>query len=341
MKMDWRDMMLRRLLAILPLLALLLCTATLAGAADGYWSIIQLPETGADPQINNSGEIVWDSGTGQIYSSVRGQLSASGTAPHLANSGEVVYAEYFGGPNWDLVSTTRGRLTTGGIIDINASGFGVNALGEVVFAITTNGYAQIYSTVRGQITTDAANHWSPCINDHGEIVWNQYGASTALAVSSTRGSLGPCYFLQGLNNSGDYCYSDFAAATNQPGYTTYPHIFSSLHGVIINDSAQYQFEGDLNDAGTIVWSGSDGLYEGQWYPTPVLSQTSLFGLRYVTWPTNNNGSDFHVQYTTNLAQPNWQAMTGPVNTIGTNFYKPLFSDIVVTNIFFRLSNTAP
>src|SRR4051794_10243120 len=76
-----------------------------------------------------------------------------GENPHISNSGEIVYAEWFGGPAWDLVSSTRGRLTYGSIIDINESDFDVNASGKVVYATRdTNNTLQVYSTVRGQLT---------------------------------------------------------------------------------------------------------------------------------------------------------------------------------------------
>jgi hypothetical protein len=166
--------------------------------ADGYWSISQLPiQNVLAPVINDSGEVVWflNSGGG-IYSSTRGQLAMSGLFPHLANSGEVVYEDYFGAAigMYDLVSTTRGRLTFGGTIDVNST-FDVNSSGEVVYVKKdAAGYNQIFSTVRGQITFDATDHYTPCINDNGEIVWGQYipgvGSRT---VSTTRGILPESY----------------------------------------------------------------------------------------------------------------------------------------------------
>ena len=68
-------------------------------AQAGGYLVTQLAITNAThPSINNPGEVVWavQNGVG-IYSSVRGQLSATGVSPHLANSGEVVYADSFGG----------------------------------------------------------------------------------------------------------------------------------------------------------------------------------------------------------------------------------------------------
>ena len=247
-------------------LTMLVLQANVTVADDGHWVITELPYQNAEyPAINNSGEIVWSGAGGGIFSNVREELSASGVNPHLANSGEVVYADWFGGPYWDLVSTTRGRLTQGGIIDINTSDFDVNATGEMVYVINdTNGYTQVYSTVGGQITFDATDHYNPCINDHGEIVWNQYvDGNGAMAISSTRGTLpGLCPFLCDLNNAGDFCFS--GNIENPPGYYTFPHIFSSAHGVIINDPSQYQWNGGINDAGTIVWLGHEGLFEAKW-----------------------------------------------------------------------------
>jgi hypothetical protein len=164
--------------------------ARVVAGAGGYL-ITQLAITNAaHPSINNQGEVVWavQYGTG-IYSSVRGQLSASGVSPHLANSDEVVYADSFAGAGMDLVSITRGRLTYGGIIQLGFSDFNVNASGKVVYAAPdTNNNQQVYSIVRGQITFDPVDHYNPCINDLGEIIWDRFGAGPML-VSSTRGPL--------------------------------------------------------------------------------------------------------------------------------------------------------
>ena len=223
-------------------------------ADTGSWSITQLPFANAQhPSINNAGEVVWavQNSTG-IVSSVRGQLSASGVSPHLANSGEVVYADTFGGTGMDLVSTTRGRLTHGGIIELGFSDFGVNTHGEVVYCALTNGNWQVFSTVRGQITFDAVDRYNPCINDLGEIIWNQYGAAPNL-ISSTRGPLPGYYpFVLGLNNLEEFCYDADLVSSN---LSTSPHIFSNLHGVVINDIEQFQWGGGINDAGTMVWTG--------------------------------------------------------------------------------------
>ena len=266
-------------------------------AQEGYWKISQLSISNVlEPVINNSGELVWFLNLdGGIFSSVRGKLADSGVYPHLANSGEVVYADWFGGPGWDLVSTTRGRLTYGNIIDVNTSRFDVNASGEVVYVLSdTNNNKQIFSTVRGQVTFDPADHVNPCINDSGEIAWNQYTNGGTAVVSSTRGVFFGNYpGLLDLNNVGDFCFD--GNLEGPPGNYSYPHIFSSKHGVIINDTNQFQWGGGINDAGDIVWyapvepgSPTWYVYEAEWIQVdttaPVIKR--ITANPNVLWPPN-------------------------------------------------------
>ena len=259
--------------------------------ADGFWSITQLPIQNVHaPVINNSGEVVWYLDASGIYSSTRGHLATSGLKPHLANSGEVVYEDYFGTAigMYDLVSTTRGRLTFGGAIGVNST-YDVNSSGEIVYMQQdASGNNQIFSTTRGQITFDDANHYAPCINDYGEIIWGQYIAGVgSVTVSSTRGVLPENYgfYPYDLNNPGDICF-DGSLVSPTAGYTS-PHIFSSTHGPLINNADLYQWDGGMNDAGAIVWdapvqpgSSTWYVYEGQWVvPEPSsLALVSLGGL---------------------------------------------------------------
>ena len=279
------------------------CLAMTSATAQGeHWNITQLPiSPGLEPSINNSNEVVWalDGDLG-IYSSVRGKLADSGFYPHLANSGEVVYAARLGGPGWDLKSTTRGRLTEGGIIDVNASGFDVNALGEAVYAAKdTNDDMQIFSTIQGQLTFEAGTHVNPCINDYGEIIWAQYAGGPAQLVSSTRGIIPGNYPLPlALKNSGEICYSGYLEGP--PGNYSFPHIFSSVHGAVINDHEQFQWQGSMNDAGTIVYLAPDSpgsltwhIYKAEWVEadttSPVIMQ--IIATPNVLWPRHNQMID--------------------------------------------------
>ena len=314
-------------------------------AQEGAYAIVQLPITNAvHPSIDNAGEVVWalQNGSG-IFSSTRGQLETSGVSPHIANSGEVVYADSFGGPGLDLVSTTRGRLTRGGIITLGFSDFGVNASGEVVYvAPDTDNNQQVFSTVRGQVTFDQVDHYNPCINDLGEILWNRYGAGPGL-VSSTRGPL-PGYYpmVYGLNNYEEFCYE---GNLDSGGLSTSPHLFSSLHGVVLNDAFQFQFGGGINDAGTVVWSAQTAtsgstqfIFQATWVPSPVLTLTRTPALT-LKWP--KNASAYHVQYATNLALPtDWQRLSGNPTTNAGNLQQPVGQSLG-SRAFFRLSTALP
>jgi hypothetical protein len=309
-----------------------------ATAADGVWVITNLDQYGGSPSINNSNEIVWQGPAGGIFSSKRGQISPSGFRPRIANSGEIVYADSFEGSSWDLVSTTRGRLTQGGIININYSGFDVNTNGEVVYATQdTNGQFQVYSTVRGQITFDPNDHYNPCINDHGEIAWNEFieGGGT-MAISSTRGVLGFCPLLTGLNNFGDYCYLNSLEDPPGSGNYTYPHFFTSLHGAVINDPNQYQTIGGINDQGMAVWDGFGSPYEGVWEPNLFMVADSN-GLA-LEWSTN--AARFYPQFATNCpAGVAWHTMPGVPLTNGGSFHLNIECNLG-TSAFFRLSDAS-
>lgn len=340
---SWRE---RRILCWLLVLTALGCFFHAKVQADaGSYLITQLAITNADhPSINNSGEVVWSvQNSNGVYSSARGELSTTGVSPHLANSGEVVYADTFEGPGMDLVSTAHGRLTFGGLIQLGFSDFGVNASGEVVYVVPTNGNQQVFSTVRGQITFDAVDHYNPCINDQGEILWNRYGEGPGL-VSSTRGPL-PGYYplIYGVNNLDEFCYEGVLYDGN---LSTSPHLFSNLHGAVVNDVDQYQWGGGINDAGTLVWAAPANsssptweIFEATWISSPALTVVSgNFGLA-LEWPTN--ASAFHVQYAPSLAPAIvWLRLSSPVTTNSGNFFQGITPSAGGTE-FFRLSNSAP
>jgi len=97
--------------------------------------------------------------------------------------------------------------------------------------------------------------------------------------------------LADLNNRGDFCHTD--NLEGPPGWFTWPHIFSSTHGVLIDDSNQYQWNGSINDAGTIVWAGIDHygpgtqvLYQATWISTDTNAPQilRLTANPHVLWP---------------------------------------------------------
>jgi hypothetical protein len=317
-------------------------------ASDGHYSIVQLSFTtnATHPSINNAGEIVWSLQNGHgIFSSARGRLAATGVSPHISNSGEVVYADLFETNGLDLASTTRGRLTFGGLIDLGYSDFGVNSNGEAVYVTLTNGNYQLFSTSRGQLTFDPFDNFNPCVNDRGEIIWTRFGPNSGL-VSSTRGLLPGDYpTAYGLNNNDEFCYQNNLTISN---FSTGPHLFSSLHGVVINDIYQSQFWGGINDDGILVWQAQNPtnyeqfVYEAAWVPDPVLALATTAGLA-LEWSTNAGAGvgAFHAQYATNLAPPvACRGLGGSPTTISSNFHLAVGPNLG-NALFFRLSTGAP
>jgi hypothetical protein len=66
-----------------------------------------------------------------------------------------------------------------------------------------------------------------------------------------------------LNNSGEFCFS--GSLEGPPGNYSSPHIFSSAHGVIINDPEQFQWDGSITDAGIILWTAPERPGSRTWY----------------------------------------------------------------------------
>ena len=130
--------------------------------------------------INDLGEMVWsqyDPATGyyQLYSSARGQLT-SDLSPHdmpsVNNRGDVVWVRknYFEleGPIYGIIGGQQTQLST-----TSGDHPSINDNMEIVWSQWNNGRQQIYSNKRGYLTTDFADHWSPSINNAGDVVWTQ------------------------------------------------------------------------------------------------------------------------------------------------------------------------
>src|SRR6185369_11070918 len=110
--------------------------------------------------MNDTGEVVWvQSGGpegGRIYSSRRGLLrSFPGICyqPSINNPGDVIWQESPGNGTWQFLklaagSTTPVMVTTA----VPQDAYAINDLGEVVWTQDVDGYQQIISSVRGQLT---------------------------------------------------------------------------------------------------------------------------------------------------------------------------------------------
>lgn len=72
---------------------------------------------------------------------------------------------------------------------------------------------------------------------------------------------------------------------------------------------------------------------------PVLAIANTAPTCDLNWSTNATG--FHVQYTTNLAAPNWLALVGGTTTNGAFIHQTVNPATLGSRANFRLSNTAP
>jgi hypothetical protein len=245
-------------------------------AQASYYEVTQMTSGsgGKDyARINNAGEIVWSGGSGGVYSSVRGYIGP-GIEPSISNTGEIVWLAS-DTQGRDLYSSTRGRLTFDGGLEVNSGQPDINASGEAVYIQKTGSYDQVWSTVLGQVTSDSTDHSYPCINDLGEILWSQKDTHGNHQVfSSTRGQLtfdsSSYQQCMDLNNNGEYSYTDSYGKSS-------PHIFSSAQGIIIPDSTVFQWGGGMDDAGRIVFTA---------YPTGESPQNQVFMATLVPEPAS-------------------------------------------------------
>jgi hypothetical protein len=134
------------------------------------------------------------------------------------------------------------------------------------------------------------NHFDPCINDKGEIIWLSYVSGIGMVItSSTRGILAiPRGFAPvDLNNFGEL-YLD-GSLEGPPGNYTSPHVFSSTHGVIINDPERDQWDGGMNDQGEFVWTEFNRVFKAEWITIDETTpQINLIAASSGSiWPPNN------------------------------------------------------
>lgn len=175
--------------------------------------------SGQDPyygshRINGSGEVVWASGGGRVYSLTRGYLSSPPTGSDhdlaLNNAGEVVYRAYrWVSPIFSIQSTVQGVLASadssnlrypeindaGEVVWVDGSNVCSSTRGIIRSATNLDSYVainnhgdvvwaedrQVYSSARGKLTSDPVFKSRPDINDRGDVVWNNADGSIGLA----------------------------------------------------------------------------------------------------------------------------------------------------------------
>jgi len=218
-----------------------------------------------DPDINDSGEIIWRFGDGLfgengIWSNVRGLIYSGQRVQdpyydthRINNTGEIVWnrAIYLSGRRVEEVwSNTRGRLTYSPEDTYNRE-LAINDLGEVVYqsyssAPGRNTY-DILSTERGFITNDSSWEWNPDVNNSGEVVWMQEDEEGWEIWSSTSGRItfNDTYdYNPSINNNGEIVWQHWDGSDWE--------IFSSVRGQITKNDV-HDTDPHINDFGEVTW----------------------------------------------------------------------------------------
>jgi len=270
-------------LAFTRFLATLLLILALAGpglADAGSGGTPQLIPTSGDlsgASLNSLGEVVWAqldpvTGVHQVFSSMRGQLTtdpADHQNPAVNALGDLVWIETSSFSPGSLI-----RGTIGGQSFVIAPQGWVNKValndhGEVVWNQQDNGgVSQVYSSVRGQLTSGNADCQNPSINNRGEIAFIQVDRSTStqsvlklsagnstVVANGANGANGVWYRDVSLNDGGEVVWVE-----NDPATGT-SRLSSSVRGVLVPTAQINQV--DLNSCGDLVYSawGTDGQWQ--------------------------------------------------------------------------------
>jgi tartrate dehydratase beta subunit/fumarate hydratase class I family protein len=233
----------------------------------------------------------------------------------------------------------------------------INDLGEVVWSQfdQATGVNQIYSSTRGQLTSDANPHDSPSLNNLGDVVWEQkfpweqtgpiYGVISGQLVQVAADGNTPS-----INDSQEIVWSRL-----NNGYW---QLYSNRRGFLTSDFANHQGPA-LNNAGDVVWMQQDavgGLYQifrrktGEDQPVQVTSgavhhgSPSISNSGEVVWsegPTPGPGAQIYSSIRGRLSSegcPGFDNSAPAVNACGDVVFTSVASG--VGNIY-RLGNASP
>ncbi|ORJ53140.1 beta-propeller fold lactonase family protein, partial [Geothermobacter hydrogeniphilus] len=212
------------------------------------------PNSQLSPAGNALGEVVWsefDPATGrrQIFSSTRGRLTtddADHSSPAINLYGDVVWER--NDPN-SFQSSIEGLFGgVAGQIVINGSQPALNDAGEVVFI---GGDNEIWSTLRGRLTSDGVSKRQPDLNNNGDVVWSQNGeiyllaagATAPVAVSGSNGGDAPS-----ISDSGEIVFGRYDGS----GVRLYSTLRGQLTGVC--PLATDHVDPDINSCGDVVFT---------------------------------------------------------------------------------------
>lgn len=236
-----------------------------------------------DPDINNSGEVIWRFGDGGqdangVESNVRGILfSGIRFDPYydtqrINDTGEIIASREDANPR-QLWSSVRGDLPFSGSY---ARATEINDLGEIVYKGSYPGLPTIFSTTRGRISDAGVFADNPEINNLGEIVWQQSGClcgdGTWEIWSNIRGKIGRG-IEPSINDSGEIVWQgvDWEIYSSVQGRLTFSP--PPVNKWVVNQVPR------INNLGDITWLRREGSVPEPAAVWMVLTVAFLLGLR--------------------------------------------------------------
>jgi hypothetical protein len=158
-------------------------------------------------------------------------------------------------------------------------GISINALGESVWSQNDpiTGFVQIFSSTKGQLTTDPSDHIHPSLNIHGDVVWEQNGQIFGIlngAMSDLSADPSANHFQPTMNDLQEVVWirSDFSGS----------RLFSNRRG-FLTDADVFRDAPHLNNRGDVVWQQYDELTKSQ----------QIYGLVSGVMTQLTNDSAFH------------------------------------------------
>src|SRR6185369_3557806 len=138
----------------------------------------------------------------------------------------------------------------------------INDLGEIVWSQWTITRYQIFSSTRGQLTFNEADHYGPVINNLGDIAWSEYSwdnvqgqsinaAKAIIAGQPVQLASNPQtnYILGGISDKGEVVWSLYEGGFSQ--------IYSSSRGQLTFDTSTGHDSPSISSQGDIAWSQWD------------------------------------------------------------------------------------
>ncbi len=258
-------------------LSLIMLLATTLPVSAGTYTITQLTDNSyydANPQINDSGQVVWRGGDGTdseifLYDGTTIiQLTDNSYAdgfPQINDSGQVVWRGGESGTDIEIFlydGTTITQLTDNSYFDTRPQ---INNSGQVVWQGWDGMAFQIflYDGTITQLTDNSYPDDSPLINDSGQVVWIQgNGMDSEMLFSDTEIFL---YDGTTITQLTDDSYYNYELQINNSGQVVWEVWGDGKRGEIflydgttitqLTDKTYKDIAPQINDSGQVVWQG--------------------------------------------------------------------------------------